>query len=144
MLSRRLAPLSLLCAIALLPGLLTGCSDDDSNGPAPAPGAALVASWNVTSYAIPAEDFIPQGMSLVITFNSNGTYGLVVTNDLIGICDPGPNCVDGGDYTATATIVTLDPGTADETTLNYVITGNSLTMNGDVGGLTVTVQATKI
>jgi hypothetical protein len=123
---------------------LAACSSDDSNGPTPAPGAALHASWNVTSFATAADDFIAQGMALVITFKGDGTYTLTVTDDLVGICSPGPNCVEGGDYTATAATVTLDPGTVDEVTFDYTIAGTTLTMNGDIGGTPVTITATKI
>lgn len=128
----------------LLAVALTACSSDDSNGPAPAPGAALHASWNVTSFATAADDFIAQGMVLVITYKSDGTYTLTVTNDLVGICNPGPNCVASGDYTATAATVTLDPGTVDEVVFDYAIVGTTLIMNGDIGGTPVTLTATKI
>lgn len=140
--SRRLVPLGLLCSAALLSAVVSGCSDD-SNAPTSGSGSALVASWNVTSFATPTEDFITQGMTLVLTFRSNGTYAIAVTGDLVGICTPGPDCVDGGDYTATATTLTLDPGTVDATVFNYAITGTTITLNGDIGGTVVVITATK-
>ncbi len=143
MLACRLTRLRLLRMAVLLSVVLTACSDD-SNGPAPGPGSALRASWNVTSFATAAEDFITQGMGLVITFKSDGTYALTVTDDLIGICNPGPDCLEGGDYTATTTTVTLDPGTVDEVVFDYTIAGTTLTMNGDIGGTLVTITATKL
>jgi hypothetical protein len=137
------APFRLAVLLAVAFTAFTACSSDDSNAPAPVPGSALRASWNVTSFATAADDFIAQGMVLVITFKSDGTYALTVTNDLVGICNPGPNCVEGGDYTATATTVTLDPGTVDEVVFDYTIAGTTLTMNGDIGGTPVTITATK-
>ncbi|MEZ4413883.1 MAG: hypothetical protein R2910_12920 [Gemmatimonadales bacterium] len=139
----RLTRLRLLHLAVLLPVAIASCSSDDANGPTPAPGAALHTSWNVTAFATAADDFIAQGMVLVITYKSDGTYTLTVTNDLVGICNPGPNCVEGGDYTATATAVTLDPGTVDEVVFDYTIAGTTLTMNGDIGGTPVTITATK-
>lgn len=139
----RLAHRAAFRLAVLLAVAVSACSSDDSNAPAPVPGSALRASWNVTSFATAADDYIAQGMGLVIAFNSDGTYALTVTNDLVGVCNPGPNCVEGGDYTATATTVTLDPGTVDEVVFDYTIAGTTLTMNGDIGGTPVTITATK-
>jgi hypothetical protein len=98
----------------------------------------------VTSFATPTDDFIAQGMALVITFTSDGTHTLTVTNDLVGSCTPGPDCVEGGDYTATATTVTLDPGTVDEVVFDYTIAGTTLSMSGDIGGTPVAITASKV
>ena len=141
---RRHAPRAARYLAALLAVAAAACSSDDSNGPSPAPGAALHASWNVTSFATGTDDFIAQGMVLVIAFKSDSTYSLTVTNDLVGICSPGPDCMEGGDYTATATTLTLDPGTIDEVVFGYSIAGTTLTMNGDIGGTAVTITATRI
>jgi hypothetical protein len=134
-------PLSLLCAAAILPALLSGCSSDDPN--APAAGSALVGSWDVTSFATATEDFIAQGMTLAIMFSSNGTYTLTFTNDLIGSCNPGPNCTDSGAYTATASTLTFDPGTTDESVFNYVVAGNTVTLTGSIEATAVTITLVK-
>jgi hypothetical protein len=134
---RSTMPFSLLCAAAILPALLSGCSSDDPS--APAAESALVGSWNVTSFATATEDFIAQGMTLAITFSSSGTYTLTFTNDLIGSCNPGPNCTDSGAYSATASTLTFDPGTMDESVFNFVVAGNTVTLTGSIAAIAVTI-----
>ena len=89
------------------------------------------------------QDVIAQGMTLTITLTATGTYTLVVTADLIGSCDPGPNCTQTGAYTSTATTITVDPGTVDEVTLNYTIQGTTLTLTGSIDAIPVTIVFTK-
>jgi hypothetical protein len=101
----------------------------------PGSGSDLVASWNATSFATVTDDFIDQGMAVVITFHGDDTYEIAFTNDLVGARDPGSDCTTQGDYAATATTVTLKPGTADEITFDYNIVGDNLTMPG--GGSSV-------
>jgi hypothetical protein len=125
------------CAAASFGSLTAGCGSDGKGGTGP--NAALYASWNATSFQGLGTDFIADGMTLTLTFDPAGTYTMVVTNDLIGTCDPGPDCINGGDFSATATQITLDPGSADEVTLNYAISGTDMTFTGDIDGNAVTI-----
>ena len=122
-----------LFAASVLAVALAACSSDESTGPNP----ALIGVWYATSITALGTDLIADGMTLEATVNNDGTYALDITGDLMGACDPGPDCVVSGDYSATATQITFDPGTPDATTLNYSISGNVLTLNGNIGGIPV-------
>ena len=81
-----------------------------------------------------------QGMTLTITFEEGGDVTMDVVGDLIGIC--GGSMTDGtdtGQFTATATHVTIDPGMPDEVTLAFSIQGNTMTLTGDIDGNPVTI-----
>ena len=129
-----------LFAASFLAVALAACSSDESTGPDP----ALIGDWNATSIVALGTDLIADGMTLVATVNNDGTYELDITGDLMGACDPGPDCVVTGDYTATATQITFDPGTVDQTVLNYSISGNNLTLSGNIGGIPVTFAFTRV
>lgn len=79
------------CAVATQAPIVWGCSDNT------APGAALVASWNATSFTGQGQDYIAQGMALTVRFTDAGTYSVAFTNDLVGACNPGPDCTNNGD-----------------------------------------------
>ena len=129
-----------LLAASFLAVALAACSSDESTGPDP----ALIGVWNATSINALGTDLIADGMTLVATVNNDGTYELDITGDLMGACTPGPDCVVTGDYSATATQITFDPGTPDATTLNYSISGNNLTLSGNIGGIPVTFAFTRV
>jgi hypothetical protein len=129
-----------LVAASFLVAVLAACSEDSPAGPDP----ALIGVWNATSILVPGTDLIADGMTLTATVNNDGTYELDITGDLMGACDPGPDCVVTGDYSATATQITFDPGSVDETTLNYSISGNNLTLGGNIGGIPVTFAFTRV
>jgi hypothetical protein len=122
-------------AIGLLP-LVSACSSDDSNGPAADP---IVGTWHATSFDVGGEDVIAAGMVMTLTVNSDGTYSLFFNNDLIGSCNGTSSCTQTGDYSKTSSQLTFDAGTADETTLNYAISGNSMTLTGTIDGTPVTL-----
>jgi len=143
MFARRLAPGTIIIAL-LLGGLpVLACSDEDSST-GPAPGAALVGTWDATSFATDFEDFIAQGMTLQITLNADKTYEIEFTNDLVGACNPGPDCINTGDYGATVSTLTIDPGTADQTVFIYNIKGTELTLTGQIGGIDVTIVLDRV
>jgi len=129
-------------AVALAP-LATGCSDDS---PAPIP-SPLVGTWDATSISAFGQNLIDQGMTLTVTFASNGNFTIEVTGDLTGQCDPGPDCTVGGTYTTTTTQVTLDPSTdptaADQLLFNYFIQGTSLMLTGSIQNIPVSVTLAK-
>ena len=138
MFARRLAPATMLVAL-LLGGLPVLACTDDGTSTGPAPGAALVGTWEATSFSTDTEDFIAQGMTLRITLNADKTYEIEFTNDLVGACTPGPDCINTGDYGATVSTLTIDPGTADQTVFVYNIKGAELTLTGQIGGIDVTI-----
>ncbi len=131
-----------LCAAATLAPAVSGCGSDGKGGTGP--NVALYADWNVTSFQALGTDFIADGMTMAITFDAGGTYAVVVTNDLVGICDPDPNCITGGDFTATGTTVTLDPGSVDEVAFNYSIVGTTMTFTGSIGPDPVTITLERV
>ncbi len=130
-----LARILLTVPLGVLPA---ACSDDPVE-----PGSALVGTWNATSFMAMGQDFIAMGMSIRAAFASGGTYSFTVTGDLIGACDPNPDCVDTGTWSATTTQLTLDPGTADEEIFAYTIAGTVLTLTGDIDGTPVVIVFNK-
>lgn len=129
-----------LLATSLLVAALAACSSDEATGPDP----ALIATWNCTSFSALGQDFIQQGMTLQATFTNADTYTLTVTGDLTGNCNPGPDCVVNGTYSATATQITFDPGTVDAVTFNYSIVGNTMTLTGNIEGIPATITLEKV
>lgn len=125
-------------AALLVAAALAACSED-ATGPNP----ALIGSWNVTSFNALGQDFIANGMTMQVTFAAD-TYTLDVTGDLSGSCNPGPDCVVTGNYSATASQLTFDPGTVDAVTFNYSITGSNITLTGSIEGIPVTITGTKV
>jgi hypothetical protein len=131
-----------LCTTAALTPGITACGSDGNGGTTP--NIALYAAWNVTSFVGLGTDFIADGMTMVVTIDAAGTYTAAVTNDLIGTCSPGPDCVTGGDFTATATRITLDPGSQNEVTFNYSIAGTAMTWTGNIDGNPVTITMERV
>lgn len=122
---------------------VAGCSSDE---PSTAPGVnpAVVGTWNATSFLAGGTDFITQGMGLSFVLSANGTYSFNITNDQGGLCDPGmTDCTDTGNYTASGTQIVLDPGTTDTETLNYSISGTTMTITGNIDGTAITVVLNK-
>ena len=117
-------------AIASIAPMVVGCGDDNIVDP----DLALLGSWNATVLLVDGEDLIDGGMTLSFTFNANGEYSYSVTGDLLEFCEAVAACSDGGDFTATGTQFTLDPGTLDEVLLSYSVTGSTLTVTGTVDG----------
>ncbi|MDH3291309.1 MAG: hypothetical protein OEO20_10595 [Gemmatimonadota bacterium] len=113
--------------IAALIPLAIGCGD----GVEPPPG--LVGTWDATSLVVDGFDLMDDGMTLSYTLTSGGNYSYVVTGDLSDYCDPGPDCSDSGDFTATGTQLTFDEGTAFEETYSYTIVGTTLTISATFG-----------
>lgn len=136
---RALLAAGLGLSLAFSPGL-TGCGSDGGNGP----GASLAGAWDVTSFMALGTDVIADGMTFVMTLSAGGTYTFDVTNDLIGICDPDPDCSDSGPYSQTASTITFDPGDPDEVTLSFTLQGNTATLTGSIDGNAVTITLTRI
>lgn len=121
---------SALVVIAALIPVAVACSDGFE------PPAGLAGTWNATSLIVDGDDYVAEGMTLRFTFSDNGDYSYTVTGDLLDFCDAGgPNCSDGGDYTATSSQLTFDPGSTDEETFSWTIAGDTLTVSGTIDGL---------
>ena len=127
----------LLAAVTFVP--IAACSDDDDGTD---PTSVLVGSWTFTSLSGLGQDFIALGMDLELELTSAETYTFTVTNDMVEFCDPGPDCTVTGDYTATASTITLDP-TDEPTTFTWAISGNTMTWTGSIGGTPATAVMTR-
>ncbi len=146
-LHRRTIPAAVL-TLALGWGI-AGCSSDEG-GTSPGVNPAVIGTWNATSFVAQGTDFITQGMGFSIVFNSNGTYSFNITNDPAGapwepFCDGGaPDCSYTGSFTATGSQIVLNPGTIDQETLNYSISGTTMTFTASIELTPITVVLDRI
>ena len=121
---------------------ISACGSDGGSGPNT---NVLVASWNATSFTALGQDFIANGMGLVLTLNQGGTYSIAVTGDQGDlICSPGPTCTQTGDYSSTSTVLTFDPGTPDAVSFNWSLQGTTLTLTGSISGNPATMVLQKL
>ena len=119
---------------------IAGCSSDETG---PGINPAVVGTWNATSFVVQGgSDLIGQGMTMSFAFASDGTYVFTVANDQGGLCDVGVSCTETGSYTATDTQIVLDPDD-DPQTLNYTISGTTVTVNANIEGTPVTIVMDK-
>ena len=121
---------SMLITFAALVPVTVGCGASTTELP---PG--LVGTWNATSLVVGGIYLMDDGMTLRFTFSANGEYSYTVTNDFLDFCDPGPNCSDSGDFTATSNQITFDPGPGQET-FSYTVAGNTLSVTAVIDGFT--------
>ena len=135
-----------LGAILMLTASLTlvaSACGDDSTEPE---DTTLLGTWNVTSFMVQDMNPIAQGMSLTVTLSgtaTTGSYAIEVENDLLEICEQGPNCTDSGPYAATATQITLDPNDDDPAVFSYTIQGSNMTWVGTIDSVPVTITLRK-
>lgn len=133
---QRLISVAVMCLA--LGWVVSGCSDSGEEG------SAVVGTWNATSFNALGQDLVAQGMGISFTFSDQASYSFSVTNDQNDVfCNPGPDCTDGGSYVATATQITLDPGTTDAAVLNYAINGTTMTVNAVIEGAPITATFAK-
>jgi hypothetical protein len=122
-------------AVALAAVLSTArCGNGASTGPIPTP---LLGTWIVTSLIVNGEDLAAQGMHLSFHFSAEGEYSYLVQNDLFDMCDGASSCSDWGEFNASATHITFDPGPGSER-CSYSINGTVMTMSGSWSGKTYT------
>lgn len=133
------ALLTSLCAAAVMSVAASCDDDDDDTNPTPNP---LVGTWDATSLMLPTGDAIQGGMALNIVIGSTGTIALNVTGDMLGLCNPGPDCTLSGSWTSTANTITITSGT-DVITLNYTLVGEEMTWTGTIEGVATTVVLDK-
>ena len=72
----------------------------------------------------------------------DGGQSFTVANDQGGLCDVGTSCTETGSYTASDTQIILDPN-EDPQTLNYLISGSTVTVNADMEGTPITLVMDK-
>jgi Lipocalin-like domain len=129
--TRSIHYLTFLVLVALTPAVVS-CGNSFESQP------ELVGTWNATSLVVDGFDYMDNGMTLSYTFSDGGGYSYTVAGDALGFCDPGPNCNDAGDYTATTSQITFDAGTADEETYSYTINGSTLVITATFEGAVFT------
>jgi hypothetical protein len=60
---------------------------------------------------------------------------------VIEICEENETqCTETGNYTSTASSITIDSGTADATTFSYTLNGNTMTWTGSIDGTPAEVE----
>jgi len=82
---------------------------------------------------------VAAGVTIAFTFTET-TYAFAVTNDTNSVlCDPGvTTCGEGGSLASTETTITFDPGSSDQVTFTYNVTGTVMTVSGTVDGTVIT------
>ena len=149
MLKRRLYNFAALALVLCVTPLLLGCPGDDpengGNGGTGPNASAFVGSWSATTFVADGTDIVAAGTSITFDFTET-TYSFSVTGDTSEFfCDTGvTSCGDGGDISSAATTITFDPGTEDEVTLTYNVTGDVLTISGTIDGETLTATLQRI
>lgn len=121
--------------LGLVLALAIACGGDSSTQPDI--DEAFIGNWDATSFVVDGVELItPQ-----VTFNmslglfSDGSYQLIVGGDETGLfCDGTASCNIPGDYSFTGSVLTFDPGTVDELSFSYSVSGDILTVSGTVEG----------
>lgn len=137
---RRKAYLVGLCAVLTMP-LAAGCSDDLE--PTPPPSSPVTGTWLATTIETPTGDATVDGMSIVANMNDAGTFSLNIAGDVLGLCDPGPDCSIVGTWTTTSTTVTLE-FTGQEQTVTYGADGGTMTWTGSFNGENVVITFNRL
>jgi hypothetical protein len=140
--SRWLARLVAMMAVALV----SACGDEDDDGSTGPNGSGdpILGTWAATMFSVNGMDQTPGGMSVSLTFTET-TYSLGVMGDSNNIiCETTTDCTDGGAFSYTATTATFDPGDPEEITLDYSISGSTMTLSGNIGGFTLTATLVKV
>ena len=114
----------------------------------------FLGAWRATSAVVGDDELVAgTGIRFIMTFRSDGTHSVSVSNDTENLVCPEPqtSCGWDGTYTYTGTTLTTrepnhpDPGEAGEDTSLYAICGGKLIfMDGadEGGGFRLTFQRT--
>lgn len=130
----------LIAALVIAP-LTLGCGED---GPTSVP-VPLLGVWDATTFVADGVDLVADGTFISFSFFDDASYAFAVTNDVNGIvCDVPPNCSDSGDFETTGNTLVLDPGTVDELTMTYSVSGTTLTVSGTIQGVTFSAAFDKV
>ena len=127
---RALRALPLVLTAVLLPGCESS-SEPEIDEP-------FVGNWSVSTFVIGGVEQTAPGRSfnLSIGLFRDGSYQFIVGGDDSGLlCGGPPSCNEQGDYSFTASRITLDPGTPDAFPFQYVVSGNTLTVSGSIEGV---------
>ncbi|MFC2135937.1 lipocalin family protein [Bacteroidota bacterium] len=127
----------LICSLLLLLILSVGCDTSESTD-----GGGLAGTWQLTSMSmtylgmtiqIPQEDMMQQ----TLTINEDGTF------TASGIDDDGP-FTESGTWNTNGNVLTVYSPMDGTMTFNYSISGNTLTLTGDMveSGETISVTMT--
>jgi len=146
MLKRGFTNFAVLALTLSVTPLLLGCgSDEEGNGGTGPNVSAFVGSWSATVFVVDGTDVVAGGTAITFTFTET-TYSSSVTGDTTGFfCDPGvTSCGDSGDLDSTSGSLIFDPGTGDEVSLTFNITGDVLTVSGTVDGTTISATFQKL
>jgi hypothetical protein len=99
---------------------------------------AFVGNWVSTSFIVDGVELMAPGSAFYVSFGffSDGSYQSIVGgDDDLFLCDAVPSCVDDGDFSFTGSVITLDPGTVDAFDLQYSVSGDTLTVSGNIDGV---------
>lgn len=96
--------------------------------------------WDATSFNALGTDFIDTGLTVVLNLTGSGQITIDFAGDLLStFCDTGTTCTQSGDYVATETTITVAPGTEDELTFNYTLSGDTMTWTGLIDNISATI-----
>jgi hypothetical protein len=146
MLKRQFHNFAVLALTLSVTPFILGCgSDEEGNGGTGPEVSDFVGDWNATSFVVDKTDLVADGTSIIFSFTAT-TYSFVIANDANGVlCDSGPtSCGESGDLSSTETTFTFDPGTNDEVTFSYNVTGDTMTVSGAVDGTAISATFQKI
>jgi hypothetical protein len=109
----------------------TGCGDEPTNTP-----TSIVGSWVATNLTAPGEPqwgdaVADDGLSVTMTFTAGGSYTFDIGDDDPAdpwMCPGTASCSYSGSYQTAGSTLTLDAGTADESSATYTFSGNRLTI----------------
>ena len=122
--------------------LVAGCGKDEPTGNTPA--SPLYGTWLAKNADTPQGDVIADGgMSLVATIGDAGSYSFNITDDQLGLCNPGPDCTVTGTFTHTDNTVTIDFNGTDAT-VSYTVEGDTMTWLGTIDGEQVSITFNRI
>ncbi len=129
-----------LLAGVLLP-LSISCGDD---GTSPDENT-VVGIWDALTFSALGTDLIADGMSLTVSLGEGESYTFAFRNDLVGACEPGPNCTQAGTYELTGTNLSFDPFEGDPFSFAFSFqnSGSGMTWTGMIDGNPVTVTLEK-
>ena len=133
-----------IAAILPLFLLVVACG---GNGADPEIDEPFVGNWVASSFLIAGVEHVtPAGdFNVSIGLFEDGSYQLIVNGDPTGLlCDLVPSCVESGDFSHSGSVLTLDPGTADELRLQYSVSGNELSVAGVLDGTPISATFDRI
>jgi hypothetical protein len=125
---------ALLVTLAIVPLTFT-CAGEEGLGPEADP---LIGNWDATTFVVDGSDLIADGAAIFFSFFDDGGYFFSVNNETSGLlCEGVASCTDEGDFDVVGGTIVFDPGTVDEVSLSFTISGNTLTVSGSIVGFSL-------